>query len=145
MDAIIGLRWGIGKVGLETAYVRRWVSGESQLTWDNYLDREDIYQKISFTLPGGTPWESWNISLRAGYDLVESQFAEMIYTVSYIKHCITWELWARDSKPESELTVGLKFIINAYPEAELKLGEKDIFDPFKVPDGLNLHKENMAK
>ena len=144
-DAIIGLRWGIGKVGLETAYVRRWVSGESQLTWDNYLDREDIYQKISFTLPGGTPWESWNISLRAGYDLVESQFAEMIYTVSYIKHCITWELWARDSKPESELTVGLKFIINAYPEAELKLGEKDIFDPFKVPDGLNLHKENMAK
>ncbi|MCE5201943.1 MAG: hypothetical protein LLF78_05485 [Synergistaceae bacterium] len=135
-DAVIGLRWGIGSVGLATAYSRRWVSGGSPLFWDRYLDREDIYQQISYTMPGNQSWEQWTLSVRAGYDMIDNQIAEMIYSLEYKKHCITWELWARDSRPDDELSIGLKFMINAYPDTQMSLGLSEIYDPFEVPAGI---------
>ena len=46
-DAVLGVRWSLGKVDLATAYVRRWVTGETPMLWDYYSDREDIYQKLA--------------------------------------------------------------------------------------------------
>ena len=139
-DAVVGLRWGLGSVSLGTAYVRRWVSGTSPLVWDKYLDREDIYQKVSFTIPGKGTGEEWAISVRAAYDLIESRLAEMVYSLAYNQHCITWELWARESRPENDFSVGIRFYINAYPQNELRLGVNEIYDPFLVPAGIKKEK-----
>ena len=135
-DAVLGFRWGSGSIGLATAYVRRWVSGASPLFWDRYLDKEDIYQQVSYSMPGKASWERWTVSVRAGYDMVDDKIAEMIYSLAYSKHCITWELWARDSRPDDELSIGIKFKINAYPDIPLNLGQSDIYDPFEKPDGI---------
>ena len=87
-------------------------------------------------MPGKASWERWTVSVRAGYDMVDDKIAEMIYSLAYSKHCITWELWARDSRPDDELSIGLKFKINAYPDIPLNLGQSDIYDPFEKPDGI---------
>lgn len=135
-DAVVGLRWNIGAVELGTAYVRRWVSGASPLVWDRYLVREDIYQKVSFSIPGKNSYEKWTVSVRGAYDLEEDRLAEMVYSLAYDQHCITWELWARESRPDDDFSIGVKFYINAYPESELSLGINEIYDPFAVPSGI---------
>lgn len=132
-DLILGFRWNVGRLKLGTAYVRRWASGTSPLFWDKYLDREDLYQQVSFEFPGSREWETWGLSVRAGYDFIDSKLNEMIYAVSYNKHCLTWQLYARDSKPKDEFSIGLRFIINAYPNTVLSLGESEIYDPFERP------------
>lgn len=132
-DMIVGFRWNVGRFKLGTAYVRRWVSGETPLFWDNYLDREDIYQQISYEFPGHEKWETWEVGVRAGYDFVDNRLNEMIYSLSYNKHCMTWQLYVRSSRPKNELSIGLSFILNAYPDKALNLGEPAIYDPFNRP------------
>lgn len=132
-DLILGFRWNLGRIKLGTAYVRRWASGDSPLFWDRYLDREDLYQQVAFEFPGKREWETWELGVRAGYDFVDSKLNEMVYSISYNKHCLTWQLYARESKPKDEFSIGLRFIINAYPDTALSLGETDIYDPFERP------------
>ena len=43
----------------------------------------------------------------------------MRYSVNYVKHCTTWHLWVRDNKAGDELTAGIFFYINAYPEYKI--------------------------
>lgn len=132
-DMITGIRWHVGELNMATAYVRRWVDGRSPLTWDRYLDREDIYHQVSFSIPGTIEGEKWDILVRAGYDYVDDKLNEMVYGLSYNKHCLTWQLYAKDSRPKNEVSVGLRFIVNAYPDQALELGEVSIFNPFGRP------------
>lgn len=132
-DLTAGFHWAVGRATFSTAYVRRWVNGSSPLTWDNYLDREDLYQQITFMFPGTRAWETWEVSVRAGYDFIDARLNEMVYAVSYNKHCLTWQLYAKDSRPKNELSVGLRFIVNAYPNQALNLGEPKIYNPFARP------------
>lgn len=132
-DLVAGFHWYAGSLTFSTAYVRRWVDGRSPFSWDNYLSREDLYQRIAYAFPGTREWERWKISVRAGYDFIDQRLNEMVYAVSYNKHCLTWELYARDSRPKNEVSVGLRFIINAYPDQVLTLGESDIYDPYRRP------------
>lgn len=132
-DLIAGVRWRAGDVRLGTAYVRRWVDGSSPLVWDRFQERENIYQKVAFAIPGKQPWERWEISVRAGYDIKESSLAEMVYTLGYNQHCLKWELWARDNRTDSDVSVGLRLTVNAFPDNALELGIDKIFDPFRNP------------
>lgn len=132
-DMTVGFRWDAGRIKLGTAYVRRWADGSTPFFWDKYLDREDLYQQISFEFPGHEKWEKWEVSVRAGYDFVDNRLNEMIYSLSYNKHCMTWRLYVRDSRPNDEFSVGLRFIINAYPEKPLNIGEQAVYDPFERP------------
>lgn len=142
LEGIVGVRWMIGSIGMETAYVRRWVKGKSPMYWDRYLDREDIYHKISLAVPGSGPFETWHFSVRGAYDLIDNYISELIYEVKYERHCLTWGLWARQNRIKDSLSIGLSFTINAYPLNELRVGEKDIFDPFEIPEGIKEAKEN---
>lgn len=133
-DVTAGFHWDASKTTtLSTAYLRRWVDGRSPLHWDRYYDRKDLYQQIAFRFPGTREWETWKVSVRAAYDFIDNELSEMVYSVSYNKHCLTWELYAKDSRPNNELSVGIRFIINAYPEQKLALGEPSIFNPFRRP------------
>jgi lipopolysaccharide assembly outer membrane protein LptD (OstA) len=132
-DLTVGVRWNIGDVKLGTAYVRRWVDGQSPLIWDRYYERKNIYQQVGFAIPGGRPWEQWEFNVRAGYDLIENKLAEMVYMVGYNKHCLKWELWARDNRADNDLSVGLRLTINAFPSDPLELGIDKIYSPFRNP------------
>ena len=129
-DGWIGFKWSIGEVSLDSYYFRRWVEGSTLLEWDKYEEREDFYQTISFPLPFGASWEKWTLSVRAGYDNISSELAEIVYMLNYNKHCMTWQLWAKDERADdNNLSMGLTFYINAYPGATLGAGpyERDIY------------------
>ena len=131
-DAVLGVRWSLGKVDLATAYVRRWVTGETPMLWDYYSDREDIYQKLA--LPVG---KGLSFSVRGGYDLARSELAEMVYALNLkAGECSRWELAYRDDRIEGEDWVGLSFSITAFPETPVTFGMRELYDPFAVPDGL---------
>lgn len=125
-----GIRWSIGELQLSSAYIRRWVSGSSPLRWDRYYDRENFYQQLAINIPGTRDWEKWWVMVRFGYDIDESKINEMVYGLSYTKHCLTWSLYAKDNKVDDEVTVGLRFIINAYPDQVLAIGDPAISNPF---------------
>ncbi len=131
-DAVLGVRWSLGKADLATAYVRRWVTGETPMLWDYYSDREDLYQKL--TLPVG---KGLSFSVRGGYDLAKSELAEMVYALKLkAGECSQWELAYRDDRIEGEDWVGLSFSITAFPETPVTFGMRELYDPFAVPDGL---------
>jgi lipopolysaccharide export system protein LptA len=121
-DAWLGLKWNIGVFDLDTYYFRRWVNGDSPMAWDKYVDNKVLYQTISVPLPFGQSWEKWRFSVRAGYDFVDSKIAEMLYVLTYDKHCITWQLWAKDRRTEGNFETGLSFFIDAYPNSRVTLG-----------------------
>ena len=119
IDGWIGVRWNLGEVYFDSMYFRRWTDGTTPLAWDRYVDNENIYQTVSFPLPFGESWEKWSFSVTAAYDNIINDIASMRYSVNYNKHCITWHLWVKDNRSKDEITAGIFFYINAYPEQKI--------------------------
>jgi hypothetical protein len=92
-EATLGVSWPLGDLQMRTSYVRRWVSGESPMNWDRFDEREDIYQKVSYSLQNG-----WGVAARGGYDNLERELKEMVYWISYETDCMAWELVYRDDR-----------------------------------------------
>ncbi|MEG1501795.1 MAG: hypothetical protein RR370_00185 [Synergistaceae bacterium] len=124
-DAWVGIRWNIGVFGFNSMYFRRWVDGTSKLSWDNYSAQKNFYQTISLPLPIGKSWEKWNLSVTGTYDFMTSKIAEMIYSITYSRHCTTWQLWARDKIAGNEMDFRLTFYLNAFPEQKLSIGSDE--------------------
>lgn len=118
-DGWIGVRWRLGDFSFSSMYFRRWAEGSSMLAWDRYADNENFYQTLSFPLPFGESWEKWTFSVTAAYDNISQKIASMRYSLNYNKHCTTWHLWIRDNKAGDEITAGIFFYINAYPEYKI--------------------------
>lgn len=143
LDSVFGVRYAWGKIDLATAYVRRWVSGETPMLWDYYRDREDLYQKAVFPLG-----KNLSFAVRGGYDLVESRLAEMVYTVALKGgECTRWELTYRNDRVEGDDWIGLAFFVTAFPETPVSFGRRELYDPFAVPEGLSeiLRKEEAGE
>lgn len=121
-DAWFGFRYNIGDVRLSSTYRRRWVDGRSPMVWDRYYDNEYFFQTISFPLPFGESWEKWSLAVSGQYDLRRDDIRSMRYTLTYDKHCTTWQLWYHDKRSDDEKKLGLTFYINAYPEYKIDLG-----------------------
>ncbi|MDD4160792.1 MAG: hypothetical protein PHO18_07590, partial [Synergistaceae bacterium] len=119
IDGWVGVKWNLGEVQFDTMYFRRWADGISPLVWDRYEDNDTFYQTVSFPLPFGESWEKWTFSVRASYDGITNEFADMRYSLNYNKHCISWHIWLRDERASGELTAGLFFYINAYPDYKI--------------------------
>lgn len=136
LDTVLGARWKLGEVDMETAYLRRWSWGYSPMEWDNYDKREEIYQQVRFKLPTPSKQEWWELGVRAAYSLDEEELAEMVYQIAYDQHCLRWELVYRDDKSGDDSWVGLKLTIKAYPESGVRLAGNELFDPAKAPDEL---------
>lgn len=130
-DMAAGFRWGLGNVRLRSAYVRRWVDGESPMKWDDYNEREKVYQRISFPLS-----EEWRLSLRGAYDLVDEDLDEMLYEVTLDQGCLLWELTYLDDRDGDDDWAGLKLTVTAYPEAPLALQNETVYVPGERPADL---------
>ncbi|MDR1019915.1 MAG: hypothetical protein LBL73_04070 [Synergistaceae bacterium] len=133
-DAVLGARWKLGNFDMESAYVRRWVWGDSPMSWDSYDPREDVYQQVAVTLPTGNPDFWWQLALRGAYSVKDETLDEMLYKVVYNQHCLQWEVIYRDDRSGNDNWMGLNLTINAYPESSVRLAGTDPFNPAKAPD-----------
>lgn len=128
-DAWGGVRWNIGSVSFNSMYFWRDAQGGSPMGWDRYADNENIYQTITFPLPFGAPWEKWTFSVTGAYDLMVDRLSTMNYTLTYDKHCITWQLRVKDNLAgDDDYEIGLIFWINAYPENKFGIGTEEKID-----------------
>lgn len=135
-EMALGARWRLGRLALGSAYVRRWVSGSSPMEWDDFSDdeMEELYQQLS--IPFST---NLALTLRGAYDLEDSVIDEMVYKISLDNNCcMSWELAYRDDRSsDDDDWAGLKLIIKAFPNEDLRFGEHQLYDPFEAPEGLD--------
>ena len=136
LDAVVGVRWKLGEFDMESAYLRRWSWGNSPMEWDDYDDREDIYQQISYRIPTKSRKESWTVGVRGAYSLKDEELHEMVYKVAYDQHCLLWEALYRDDRHGDDDWFGLKLTIKAYPESGVRLSGSDLFEPAQAPNEL---------
>jgi LPS-assembly protein len=136
LDAVLGVRWRLGEFEMESSYLRRWTWGNSPMTWDDYEDREEVYQQIGITIPTRSSELWWKLAVRGAYDIPGEKMAEMAYKAIYNQHCLQWELTFRDDMKGSDDWLGLKLSINAYPESGVRLVGTELFDPSTAPDDL---------
>jgi LPS-assembly protein len=136
LDAVLGARWNLGDLEMESAYLRRWTWGQSPMSWDDYGPREDIYQQVALKIPTGSDDFWWKLAMRGAYSIKDEELAEMLYKVTYNQHCLQWDLIFRDDRRENDDWLGLKLTINAYPESGVRLMGSDPFDPAAAPNSL---------
>jgi LPS-assembly protein len=133
LDAKVGLLWQVGNFDFSTAYQRQWVWGKSPLSWDNYADRDELYQEIGFRVPTKNPDYSWKLGMRAAYDIADEELAEMVYKVSYQHHCLVWDAVFRDDVRGDDDWIGLRLSIKDLPHGNLRLfgdSNNNLSDPF---------------
>jgi LPS-assembly protein len=134
LDARVGFIWETGKFELKTAYLRQLVWGTSPLLWDDYEERDEIYQEISLRIPTRSEDYFWRLGARGAYDLIDEELAEMVYKVEYTQHCLVWEAIFRDDRRGSDDWIGLSLSIKELPSGGLRLfgnSDSDLFDPFE--------------
>jgi LPS-assembly protein len=136
LDSVFGIRWGLGKFDMESAYLRRWRWGESPMEWDAYDPREEVYQEIGYMIPTEKKDVSWRLGVRAAYDIMDKEFSEMVYKATYDQHCMLWEAIYRDDREGTDSWLGMKLTIKAFPESGARLGGSDLFDPFSAGNEL---------
>jgi LPS-assembly protein len=134
LDARVGFIWETGKFDLKTAYLRQFVWGTSPLLWDDYEERDEIYQEVGLRVPTKSEDYFWHLGARAAYDLVDEELAEMVYKIEYTQHCLVWEAIFRDDRRHGgDDWIGLSLSIKELPSEGLRLfgnSDSDLFDPF---------------
>ena len=133
LDARIGLLFTAGNFDFSTAYLRQWVWGRSPLRWDNYADRDELYQEIGFRVPTKNLDYSWKLGMRAAYDIADEELAEMVYKVSYQHHCLVWNAVFRDDVRGDDDWMGLHLFIKDLPHGSFRLfgdSDNDLSNPF---------------
>jgi LPS-assembly protein len=133
LDARVGLLFEAGNFDFSTAYLRQWVWGRSPLRWDNYADRDELYQEIGFRVPTKNPDYSWKLGMRAAYDIADEELAEMVYKVSYQHHCLVWNAVFRDDVRGEDDWLGLHLSVKDLPGGNLRLfgdSGEDLSNPF---------------
>lgn len=122
LNARFGVSWPIGPLSMTSTWTRRWVEGNSPMSWDEYSDSESFYQKV--VIPFG---DSWSLAVRGGYNLIDSNLDEMYYRLSFESNCCyRIDLSYRDDMVGDDDWAGLTFVINAFPSHPFFLGAKEI-------------------
>ena len=85
LSAILGDRWRLASVNMQTAYFRRWTWGNSPMKWDDYDDREELYQRVAFRIPTNrhSKQEWLELAVRGTYSFDDEELSEMVYKASY--------------------------------------------------------------
>ena len=132
LRSFTGLRYNLGLVELGTGYESQRIWGESPMHWDQYKKRKRIHQKVRF--PVG---KEVYLGVRGSYDLEDSLFDEMFYSVQWVTDCMVWDLhYKNDRTSGGDNTIGLSLSINAFPNSPASLGQKIEKDPFERPSDL---------
>jgi LPS-assembly protein len=133
LDARVGFIWETGIFDFKTAYLRQFVWGKSPLLWDDYEERDEIYQEVGLRIPTKSEDYFWRLGARAAYDLIDKELAEMVYKIEYTQHCLVWEAIFRDDRHGGDDWIGLSLSIKELPSGGLRLfgnSDSDLFDPF---------------
>ncbi|MDR1137718.1 MAG: hypothetical protein LBK91_05285, partial [Synergistaceae bacterium] len=133
LNARVGLLWETEKFDFKTAYLRQFVWGDSPLLWDDYEERDEIYQEVGLRIPTKSEDYFWRLGARAAYDLADKDLAEMVYKIEYTQHCLIWEAIFRDDRRGGDDWIGLSLSIKDLPSGGLRLfgnSDNDLFDPF---------------
>ena len=129
LRSFTGLRYNLGALELGTGYERQYFWGESPMHWDQYKKRKRIHQKVRF--PVG---REVYLGVRGSYDLEESIFDEMFYSVQWVTDCMVWDLhYKNDRTSGGDDRIGLTLAIKAFPTSQASLGQKIDIDPFERP------------
>lgn len=136
-NAWIGLNYQIGAFLFNSSYYWRNVQGTSPMSWDRYEDNRNLFQSLAFKLPLGDANNKWFIALRGGYDAVTKRLAEMRYVLTFVRHCMTFQLWCKEYYTNYDLKAGFTFFINAKPENKLTLGGGDDGYYYNVPSSID--------
>ncbi|GHV44150.1 organic solvent tolerance protein OstA [Synergistales bacterium] len=132
LGGILGVRYSFGALEMATGYERRYVWGSSPMFWDAWEKAEKIHQKIRF--PVG---REVFLSMRGSYDLEESLFDEVTYSLQWINDCMKWELfYYNDRTSGSNNRMSLSVAILALPNTPASFGEYKREDPFLRPSDL---------
>lgn len=135
LEGVIGVDWKLGnRFDMQTAYLRRWSWGRSPMLWDEYMDRQELYQQVYYNIPTKEKEINWRLGVRAAYDLDDSELAEMVYSVAYDQHCLLWEAVYRDDRAGDDDWLGVTLTIKAFPKSGIRLRGSNIFDPSKAPN-----------
>jgi len=118
-----GLAWSLGKVDFASTWTRRWVWGDSPMSWDDYSDSEAFYQKVSFPLS-----ETWKATVRGGYNLRSEDLEEMYYRLGYSNNCCYhFSVEYRDDlTSENDDWAGFVFVLDAFPSNPFFFNTKSI-------------------
>ena len=133
LNARAGVLFSLGRFDFKTAYLRQWAWGCSPMAWDNYIDRNELYQEIGVTIPMNLPAYYWNIGVRAAYDFRSDELAEMVYRVAYNNHCLLWEAVYRNDLKGDDDWIGLTLSVTDLPSGGFRLFGmgSDLSDPFE--------------
>ncbi|GHV35568.1 hypothetical protein FACS1894187_08570 [Synergistales bacterium] len=132
LDGILGIRYSFGAVEMATGYERRHVWGSSPMFWDAWEKAEKIHQKIRF--PVG---REVFVSARGSYDLDDSLFDKITYSLQWINDCMKWELLYHDDRTSgSDDKMSLSVSILTFPNTQASFGEYKDKDPFMRPSDL---------
>lgn len=125
-DGLFGLRFRLGSATLTSSYYKRWVTGSSDLDWDDYDDIEKIYEQLAFPFSKG-----FRLSLRAAYNLETENLDERIYQVDIDNNCcMKWIIAYRDDLVDDDDWAYLRLIIKAFPNTDLALDTRDVSDRY---------------
>jgi len=121
-DARFGIVWPLGPLTMTSTWIRRWVYGDSPMSWDDYSDSEALYQKM--VIPFGT---NWRLMARGGYDLDDHNLDEMVYRVTYDNNCCYQvDITYRDDRVGDDDWAGIRLLINAFPSNPFYLNDNRI-------------------
>ena len=129
LRSFTGLRYHLGVFEMGTGYERQHIWGESPMHWDQYKKRARIHQKVRFPLG-----REVYAAVRGSYDLEESLFDEMFYSLQWVTDCMVWDLhYKNDRTSGGDNRIGLSLAIKAFPNSPASLGQKLDVDPFERP------------
>lgn len=140
----IGIRASSGNFEFGTAFQQRRVSGRSGFAagWDRFRDQDAVYQRI-----GVKVGPSLMLSVQGVFDTKARRadlLKEAAYILSYDNSCCTrWELTFHDDLTDRNNNdwFTLSIAVNAFPDAQFKLGSKRVGNPFGLPGGLKLKRK----
>jgi len=126
-DALLGIRWNLGSVGLTSSYYRRWVTGNSPMAWDNYDDISKVYQQFIFPLNKGL-----SFTLRGAYNLETENLDERVYQFDIDNNCcMKWVIAYRDDLVDDDDWAYLRLVIKAFPSTKLAVDSRSVSDRYE--------------
>ena len=137
-NAWVGLNYQIGGFLFNSSYYWRNQQGTSPMSWDRYADNRNFFQSLSFKLPFGDHYNKWFLALRGGYSAVDKRIAEMRYVLTFIRHCMTFQLWCKEYYTNYDIKLGFTFFINAKPEQKISFGGGDDAVYYGVPSSIDM-------
>ena len=114
LEGSLGVRWERSGWLFESRYDKRWIDGETPMSWDDLEELEEFYQTVDWPLSA-----RWRFAVRAGYDLSGERFHEMAYRLAYDRKCYRFELFFVDDRVENDDKVGISLQITAFPDNTL--------------------------